>query len=276
MATHFTKKDIERIVYLKDTQGKSHREIAEELGRFDKDGQPNARAIMKQYVKATKSTSNLTLGDELPQATSEVEPPTEQRGLNEMSRKERLHYIQAALPSSARGRFVYNDIFDNTERELFEEEYFSILKEEDSMTAAEEQQLFMAIIHYVMAMRAMKRDKECYNKSVQGGYNGPNSVLYTDQWTREYHENMKKYDTMMKSLKLSREQRLKDMQRMGTSFLDFAERVAKTTEQEKIADEILKLEKASAEELGRLASNGWIIGGGLPDNSQFINKNRRK
>jgi hypothetical protein len=71
----------------------------------------------------------------------------------------------------------------------------------------------------------------------------------------------------MRTLKLSREQRLKDMQRQGTTFLDYAEKFAKNDEQAKAIDEILKLEAASQDELKRLQRNGWLVAGGLPDNN---------
>jgi predicted alpha-1,6-mannanase (GH76 family) len=150
---------------------------------------------------------------------------------------------------------------------MFEEEYFRIIKEEDSFTSAEEGILFMAILHWTLAMRAWKRDKDTYDRSPQNGYAGANPSIYTDQWTREAKDNMKTYESMMRSLKLNREQRLKDIQRMGTSFLDFAERVAKSNEQAKIADDILALEHASEKELKKIQENGWMIGGGLPNNN---------
>lgn len=244
--------------------GKTHKEIAIELGRFDKHGEPNDRAIMKQYKRA-KEQGLLPV----PSPTKEVvaEEVAQIKALNEMSRRERTEHLRKVLPDSPKGKFIYGEVFDDTERLMFEDEYFRILSEEDSFTSAEEGILFMAIVHWTLAMRALKRDRDTYNKSAQAGYKGQDQLVYTDQWTREYHENMKKYESMMRSLKLSREQRLKDIQRMGTTFLDFAERVARSNEQEKIADEIMKLENASVEDFKRLQENGWMIGGGLPNNN---------
>lgn len=264
MAKHFTEDDLREIVRLKDEEGLTHKQIAERLQRFDTKGQPNARAIMKQYKRAKAAGLMHTPSPIQKEVVAEVE---QRRALNELSRRERVAHLREVLPDSPRGKFLYEEVFDDTEKGIFEDEYFRILEEEDSFTSAEEGILFMAMVHYTLAMRALKRDKATFEKSAQNGYTGQDQLMYTDQWTREYHENMKKYESMMRSLKLSREQRLKDIQRMGTTFLDFAERVARDNEQEKLADEILKLEGASEEEFIRLQEHGWIIGGGLPNNN---------
>jgi hypothetical protein len=264
MAKHFSEADLLEIVRLKDEEGLTHKEIAVKLGRLDTKGQPNDRAIMKQYKRA--KSQGLT---PLPSPTIEVLEVEEvqNKALNEMSRRERTAHLRSVLPDSPKGKFLYEEVLDDVEREMFEDEYFRILSEEDSFTAAEEGILFMAMVHWTLAMRAMKRDKDTYNRSAQAGYTGQDQLMYTDQWTREYHENMKKYESLMKSLKLSREQRLKDVQRMGTTFLDYAERVARSNEQEKMAEEIMKLEGASEAEFKKLQENGWMLGGGMPNNS---------
>lgn len=266
MAAHFSKKDLHEIVRLKDAEGLTHKQIAEKLGRLTKDGEPAARAIMKQYKKAKEQGISAVPLPAAP-APSPKKEVADARDLNEMGRLERVRHLREIIPESPRGKFIYDEVLDPKEREMFEEEYFRIIQEEDSFTAAEEGVLFMAILHWTLAMRAMKRDKDTYNRSPQAGYQGANATVYTDQWTREMHENMKKYESMMKSLRLSREQRLKDMQRLGTSFLDFAERVSKTGEQAQIAEEIMALENASEEELKKLQEHGWCISGKLGNNN---------
>lgn len=264
MAKHFTEDDLKEIVRLKEEEGLTHKEIAIRLNRMDGKGNPNDRAIMKQYKRA-KAAGLIPV----PSPTKEelVAEDKTRRALNELSRRERVDRLRAVLPESPRGKFLYTEVFTDQEKLIFEDEYFRILEEEDSFTSAEEGILFMAMVHYTLAMRALKRDKATYEKSAQAGYTGQDQLMYSDQWTREYHENMKKYESMMKSLKLSREQRLKDIQRIGTTFLDFAERVARTNEQEQIAEEIMKLEGASEEEFAKLQKHGWMIGGGLPNNN---------
>ncbi len=290
MAKHFTAKDLERIVYLKEVEDLSHKEIAIAMNRLDKAGAPAARSIMKQYKKAKLQGMEPPLepnvADALaPLLDSSIPPdvpatsptkkedaplPKKAMSLNEMSRRERVDHLKAILPESPRGKFLYNEVFDVTERALFEDEYFRILEEEESFTAAEEGVLFMAIVHWTLQMRAMKRDRKAFEKSVQNGYKGADQVMYSEQWTREADLNAKKYESLMKSLKLSRSQRLESIKRIGTSFLDYAERASRNNEQEQIAEEILALEHASEEEFIKLQKNGWMIGGGMPNNSECL------
>ena len=282
MPKHFTEKDLAEIVRLKDIEGLTHKEIAEKLGRFSpKTGKPNDRAIMNQYkkakekgvdaiVKANMADEKLATSSigELPEVTKVLEDDIkEPEQLNELSKRQRVVYLQEKMKWSARARHTFNNILSDDEKELFLEEYFSVIKEEDSLTAAEEQQLFQAILHLTLAMRASAQDRACWFKSPMSGYTGPDSAPYVDVFKRDYQENMKKYNDAMKGLKLSREQRLKDLQRHGTSFLDFAEKYARTDEQAKAAEEIMRLEEMSEEELVRLQANGWLVAGGLPDNN---------
>jgi len=270
VAKHFTQRDLQLIVKLKEVDGLSHKEIAEKLGRLDGNGKPATRSVMKQYKKAKSQGITTYKATSSPIPKDEV-PGTVEKPLNEMGRNERVQHLRSIIPGSPRGKYIYEHVLNDVEREMFEEEYFRIIKEEDSFTAAEEGILFMAILHWTLAMRAWKRDKNSYDRSPQNGYvqamGGPPPSIYTDQWTKEAKDNMKTYESMMKSLKLNREQRLKEIQRMGTTFLDFAERVAKTNEQERIADEILKLEHMSEKELKKIQEKGWMIAGGLPNNS---------
>lgn len=280
MAAHYTEQELAEIVRLKDIEGKTHKQIAIILGRYDKKGEPNARSVMTQYKKAKAAGVPAQVKAQLADATSSTveenevvqedspniskEAPDQ---LNELSRKQRVEYLKKRMNVSARSRMTFDSILGEEEKELFLEEYFSVVNEEESLTSAEEQQLFQAILHLTLAMRAAKQDRECYMKSPISGYKGADAVGYVDMFKRDYHDNMKKYNDAMKSLKLSREQRLKDLQRHGTTFLDFAEKYAKTDEQAQAAEEIMRLEEMSQEELVRLQANGWLIAGGLPNNN---------
>jgi len=252
LAAHYSKKDLADIVRLKDIEGLTHKEIALRLGR------PNARAVMNQYKKAKLSS----FGD----ITAPESSMKEMDQLNELSRKQRVVYLRHRMLTGAKNKHTFNNILDDAEREIFMEEYFNILQEEDSLTAAEEQQLFNAILHLTLAFRAAAQDKQCYLNSPMSGNPGATSP-YIDVFKSEHHDQMKKYGDTMKGLKLSRAQRLQDLQRHGTSFLDFAEVFVRGDEQAKAADEIMRIEEFSEIELKKLQANGWLIGGGLPDNN---------
>ena len=260
MAAHFTKEEIQEIIRLKDEEGLTHRQIAEKLNRLDGDGVPNERSIMIQYTKYKKE-------QEANGGPASIVEEPHQKDLNELTRKQRVDYLKDKLPKSARGQHIFNNVLSTQEQELFLEEFFNVIREEDSLTSAEEQQLFNATLHLVLAWRAAAQDRECYNRSPNSGYTGPNPTVYIDIFKRDFQDNMKKYNEFMKSLKLSREQRLENIKRQGTSFLDFAEKYAKNDSQAKAADDILKLEYASEAELKRLQENGWLCAGGLPNNN---------
>lgn len=256
MAAHYSKKDLADIVRLKDIEGLTHKEIALRLGR------PNARAVMNQYKKAKAAGVVSSFGD----ITAPESSMKEMDQLNELSRKQRVVYLRHRMLTGAKNKHTFNNILDDAEREIFMEEYFNILQEEDSLTAAEEQQLFNAILHLTLAFRAAAQDKQCYLNSPMSGNPGATSP-YIDVFKSEHHDQMKKYGDTMKGLKLSRAQRLQDLQRHGTSFLDFAEVFVRGDEQAKAADEIMRIEEFSEIELKKLQANGWLIGGGLPDNN---------
>ena len=187
--------------------------------------------------------------------------------LNELSKRQRAQYLRSQMNVSARSRHAFDNILNADEQEIFLEEYFAIVNEEDSITSAEEQQLFSAILHLVLAYRAAARDEQCFQKSPMSGYTGVDAAPYIDLFKKDYQDNMAKYDKAMKGMNLSREQRVKNLQRQGTSFLDFAEKYSKTDEQAQAADEIMRLEEMSQQELVRLQANGWLVAGGLKDNN---------
>ncbi len=279
MANHFTQQDLLEIVRLKEVENLTHRQIAEKMGRLDKDGKPNERSVMAQYTKFKKTTGQvLSTTDGIiplkdspkenvrPSTNSTILKGSHAPDLNELTRKQRVDYLKQKLPASARGKHIFNNVLSPDEQELFLEEFFTVISEEDSLTSAEEQQLFNATLHLVLAWRAMAQDKDCYSRSPLSGYKGSDVTVYVDTFKKDAEANMKKYGELIKSLKLSREQRLKDLQRQGTTFLDFAEKYAKHDEQYLAVQEILKLEELSAAELKRLQANGWLVAGGLPNN----------
>lgn len=272
MAQHFKQSEIQQIIDYRDNQNLSYQEIAEKIGRLTKDGKPDSRAVCVQYNKAKKisSVSGMVMSNTTPSSIGDIElaqpQPTQRPDLNELTRKQRVEFLKGQIPASARGRHIFTQVLSSDEQELFLEEYFNVLREEDSITSAEEQQLFNAILHLILAWRASAQDRQCWLKSPLAGYTGNDSQIYTDTFKKDYQENMKKYNEFMRTLKLSREQRLKDLQRQGTTFLDFAEKFAKNDEQAKAIEEILKLESASQKELSRLQENGWLIAGELKGN----------
>lgn len=187
--------------------------------------------------------------------------------LSDMTSNQRYEFLRKHIFKSTRGKHTFNKILNKEETDLFCEEYFRILKEQDSLTNAEEQGLFTAILNYVLYHRALELDKEAREKFERGV---PGTV-YDTRWQKEYNDRYVQYIKGIEALKLSRQQRLKDLARSGNTFLDIAEQLMKKDNQNALADEIMRIEHANAEELKRLQENGWMIFGGAPNNNPETN-----
>lgn len=264
MGKHYSESEISELIRLRDVEKLSWPQIAEKLGRF-KNGQPHTRSVQDQYYAQSKHSekTNRNLGQ------SAFDGGTDLAG---MSRKQRYDYLDQNLDGSERAKHTFNHILTPEEVKLFKEEYYRVLREQDSLTNAEEQQLFSAILNYVLAQRALQEDQlartSYLNRNVPG--NNPNQI-YDSRFHEQYLNHFKQYQEGLKALKLSREQRLKDITNIGHTFLDFAEILNKKENQEGIADEIMKIEKMTEDEIKRLQENGWLIFGRSPQNNPEIN-----
>lgn len=196
-----------------------------------------------------------------------VTPPSQKklRSLESMSRKERFDYITRTIHDNPRSKHVFLNILNKDEQEIFLHEYSQVLLEQDSLTNAEEQQLFNAILNLVLYYRARARDTKAYED-----YAAKKITIYDSRWQDEATNCHKVYAETIKGLKLSREQRLKDMARSGNTFLDYAENFVRKEQQESIADEVMELAKATDTELKRLQANGWVIFGKSTSNNHEV------
>ena len=321
MGLHFTQDDIVEIVRLHEVEGLTHKDIAVKMGRLDKKGNPNARAIMEQYSKYKRMKSlekpsqpitqlvptetipmivdngppllpmNVAVNpkDESPQIarfaqdsevvqlpkqkTAYVFNPDELKikednvNLSELTRNQRYDYLRKNLLKSTRGMHLFNKVLSKEEADLFCEEYFRILKEQDSLTNAEEQSLFAAILNYVLYHRALEMDKAARTKYESGAAGS----VYDTRWQKEYNDRFTQYQKGIETLKLSRQQRLQDLARSGNTFLDLAEQLYKIENQEALTDEVMQIEKMTEKETQRLQENGWILFGGSPNNNPEVN-----
>jgi len=261
MAAHYTPKQLQEIHLLRE-EGLSYKEIAIKFNRVNKKGEPNARSVMEAYTNYLKSSPKL------PQQQSEQPEAL----LNEMTRKQRYEHLIAKIGETPRTRYLF-ETYNDEEKAVFIDEYEGIIREMDSLTAAEEQQLFLALNNFVLAMRAQKRDKVAWDKHesslkpVGSGLLPQRIEPYDTRFTAEYNDRMSQYINGIKALKMSREQRLKDISKSGNTFLDFAELLAKKENQLNISQEILSIEHKTEEELKRLQENGWIIFGKSASNN---------
>lgn len=264
MAKHFTEDEKRKIVELRGS-GASYHDIAVALSRFKPDGTPHYRSIMEQYTKL-KNNNQISV--------TPVSPPVIEKvvSLGELSKGQRIEYLRSNLDTNPRFKNTLNSILSPSEREMFLHEYFQVISEQDSLNNAEEQQLFTAILNLILFYRARERDNALYNNFINKVPNSTGQIMpYDTRWQDEAKECYTQYERGMKALKLSREQRLKDMEKIGNTFLDFAELLAKHENQEKIIEDIMYIERATDEEMKKFQENGWLISGKLPNNNPEVN-----
>lgn len=266
MAKQTLQADKDRITELAG-EGKTDAEIAKALGWTNK--------------TAARSVGNIRRAMGLKKAgiklISKVAKPTTDLNISmdQMTKEDRFAYIHEKFARDPRTQFVLG-VMGNEEKELFTSEYFSILKSTDSITEAEEQQLFTAMLEYVLAMRAyrMKTDEEkLYNESKRGqipqfiiGPDGKQIVNHkfratvNPRFEDEYNSHLKNYDKFMDALKMSRKQRLDRIKQDRKSLVDVAMELSSKDAQASAAGEIEKLDKLKDEELQKMIENGFIIG----------------
>lgn len=186
--------------------------------------------------------------------------------LDEMSREERFRHIESRLQHSPRFKMAFKN-FDVEEKTLFIDEYLSIIKSTDTLTEVEEQAVFAAVLEFVLAVQALNR-KETEEKFRDMTMNGeiednddPRFRRHVDdKYQREYDQHMKLYQKGMEQLKMSRQQRLKEVRSQKQTLVDLAETLSNKNAQAEVADEIERLSKLKDEELKKLLDLGHIHG----------------
>ena len=185
--------------------------------------------------------------------------------LDEMSREERFKYIESRLKGTARFRLAFKS-FDPEEREVFIEEYLNIIRSTETLTEAEEQALFASILELILAFQSLNRKEEeekLRDLSMSGEIpeTDPRFRRFVDEkYQKEYDQHMKLYQKGMEQLKMSRQQRLKEVRSQKMTLVDLAEALSSKNAQSEVAEEIEKLSKIKDEELKRLLEEGHLHG----------------
>jgi len=184
-----------------------------------------------------------------------------------MTRDARNEYLRLRLRGSPRYKAIIEQSFSTPEKELFEYEYCELIKSMDSLNEAEEQMFFSSLCEYVLAQRArnLKSEQEqCVAETLVGRWvQGDPRFLQrvSEQWSVDEKTHMERYESLMKSLKLSRAQRL-DKRSDGNrkTLLDIAQELSHSDSKNIVADEIAALDRKTNEELKRLLDNGYLYG----------------
>ena len=223
-------------------QGLSYQKIATQLG------------LSKAKVQRTINKHQATVFKDAPKVM-----------LEEMTREDRTKYVEFKLKNSPRAKYIFQDL-DNTEKQFFLDEYMNIMKSIDSITEAEEQQLFLACVEYVLAYKAQRMqacEQKFYKDTMDGVYDS-DAPQYRpqldDRFTKEYEQHMKRYSDLMKSLKLNRDQRLDKIKSERRNLIDVVSEFITVSSQNLVADEIERLNKLKQEELRKLIENNQLFG----------------
>jgi hypothetical protein len=187
--------------------------------------------------------------------------------LDEMTREERHMFISSKLQTTPRFRLTFKN-FTQDERDLFTEEYLSVIHSTDTITEAEEQSLFAAILELVLALQALNRkeQQELWHDMTKNGKIQENDPKYTahlntaDRYGKEYDQHMKLYQKGMEQSKMARHQRLKESNTERKSLVDLAEELSSKSARSSAAEEIERLSRLRDEELKKMIENGYILG----------------
>ena len=245
-----TEKDT--IVKMRD-DGSSFQEIAKFLG-WDKTINDAARSVASQYRKLSK------------QKKEDLDTDDPDNLLETMARSDRNKLLNKRLKNSPRYQTIIMRDFSPSEQKLFSFEYGQIIKSIDSINEAEEQMLFEALYHYILAHRAANVKSElekCLQETLSGKWQKGDARYVTSipsEYSREHLENSKRYENLMQKLKLSREQRVGQIKDSKKSLTDVARDLTTSESQARVADEIEKIERMTDKELLRMLESGYLYG----------------
>lgn len=237
--------------------GKSDDEIAVLLG-WDKDMADAARAVARQRRKLNLKKTGADAPKKDVSALSK-------KLLEVMTRQERYDFIKARIYTNPRNVMVFKAL-SKEEEAFFLNEYYNVLQSTDSLTEPEEQQLFAAVIEYVLAYRslAIKSEEErCVQETLEGKWtdSDPRYKLKVDPRHDEaYSTHLSNFQSFMNNLKMSRKQRLDKVKSDRRTLVDVASELSTQNAQAQAADEIERLSIISDEELKKLVESGYVMG----------------
>lgn len=239
--------------------GKTDAEIADLLG-WSKDMADAPRAVAKQRRKL----SLMKRGDDAA-LKREPSPLAKSKLLEVMTRQERFDFLKSRIKTNPRNVIVF-DALSKEEEAFFLSEYYNVLQSTDSITEAEEQQLFAAVIEYVLAYRSMRfktEEERCVQETLAGEHekDDPRYKLKVDpRHGEDYDRHLQTYQNLMNGLKMSRKQRLDKVKSDRRTLVDVASELSTQNAQAVAADEIERMSMLSDEELRRLLKDGYVLG----------------
>lgn len=256
--------DIEKLA----NSGLNDKEIAKALGHNGKTAWRQVQSIRLKYgfkrKKGIKSPTDLANGAKAIETIKSIDTDTNEN-FNKMSIDEKIRFLEKRFKKSSRFRMIWQTLNDD-ERLTFQEEYFNIIRDIENLNITEEQSLCMAIYELILAFRSqldLKKQRDLLEQCQEGIIKKNDSrFIYRvdDSYEKAYQLHLKAYNDFIKSLKLSREQRLHKGRDGKKTFLDFLSDVITVESQKAIAEKIRELSKQKDDELKRLIDDGLILG----------------
>lgn len=230
-------------------EGRTHKDIADQMREeFPENwGATNAHRTVSRIIKEADS------------------PPQPEKTLDEMTRDERFRFIESRLEESPRFTITFKS-FNDEEKNLFITEYLDVIRSTDTLTEVEEQAVFAAILEFVLGIQALNRKErleKLRDETLEGKYDQDDpryTRIVDDKYQREYDQHMKLHQKGMEQLKMSRQQRLKEVRSQKQTLVDLAEMLSHKNAQAEVAEEIEQLAKKKDDELKRLLDLGHIHG----------------
>jgi hypothetical protein len=185
--------------------------------------------------------------------------------LDEMTRDERASFIENKLQGTPRFKLAFRN-FNEEEKQVFVEEYISVIKSTESLTEVEEQALFASVLELVLAFQALarkEREERLFERSQSGEINQDDAQyrrFVDDRYHKEYDAHMKLYQKGMEQLKMSRSQRLQAVRSQKQTLVDLAQELSSRNAQAEVAEEVERLSKAKDDELKKMITDGHLFG----------------
>ena len=187
------------------------------------------------------------------------------KSLDEMTKDERFVYVSSKIQKMPRFLMAFKN-FDKKAKEVFVEEYLSVIRSTESLTEVEEQALFSAVLELVLALQALSRKEQeeiYYQQSMDRQITSNDPRFRTsvdDKYQKEYDQHMKLYNTWLKTMKMSREQRLKEIRSDRKSLVDLAEELSHKSVQSQVIKEIMELSKLRDKKSKTMIDKKYILG----------------
>jgi hypothetical protein len=245
--------------------GKNTHEIAEALGWSHDTA---ARSVQRQITTMKKSgqlEGYVPVPKRKRKQKKDEEKPDEPKLLDEYTREGRFDLLSNTLRSTPRFRLAFQ-AFSTKEKALFMDEYFNVVKSTETLNEAEEQSLFAAILEYTLALRSLnlkRKEEDLFERTMDGEFDreDPQFRASVDgRFQREYESHMDRYSKIMASLKMSRDQRLKDVSGQRRTLTDIAQELSSRSAQADAAEEIERLDRLKEVELKAMLQKDFIFG----------------